>query len=133
MTRGEFNPGVYIRIIYTYIFLPSFRRLHRATQAALAKTAVRDYHPTLTKESTILVSALLANPSRADRYGHFQRIGASVVMSIVYGYPTLPSVHDKGVEDIETFNDHVGVSVDPGRFLVEVFPWMMYIPARSQV
>ncbi|KAI0251113.1 cytochrome P450, partial [Lactifluus subvellereus] len=31
-----------------------FRRLNRVAQAALTKTAVRDYHPILTKETTIL-------------------------------------------------------------------------------
>lgn len=119
---------------YLYLrLLLSFRRLKRAAQAALTKTAVQDYYPILTKETTILASALLTNPPRDDRHRHFRRTGASAIMSIVYDYPTLASLRDKAVEDIETFDHRVSQSALPGRFFVEMFPWMMYIPERSQI
>ncbi|KAI0301926.1 cytochrome P450 [Multifurca ochricompacta] len=93
------------------------RRLRRASQAALAKTAVRKYYSIQTREATMLASALLEN-------------GASVVMSILYDYPPLTSAHDKAIEGIEVYNDRMTRATSPGQYLVELFPWMMLIPKR---
>ena len=109
----------------------SWRRQRRAAQVALSKEAVRDFYPILTKEATLLVSALLTDSSSSDRMKHFQRTGTSVIMSILYDYPTLTSEHDQIIEKIDKYNKRVGRAGMPGNFLVELFPWMMYIPERS--
>jgi hypothetical protein len=108
----------------------SWSRQRRAAQAALNKEAVRDFYPILTKEATLLVSALLTSSSSSDRVKHFQRAGTSVIMSILYDYPTVISEHDTIVEEIDKYNKRVTYSARPGNFLVELFPWMMYIPER---
>ncbi|KAI9454042.1 cytochrome P450 [Lactarius psammicola] len=104
-----------------------WRRQRRAAQAALSKEAVRSFYPILTKEATLLVSALLTNN---DRIKHFQRVGASATMSILYDYPTLMSEHDTIIEEIDDYNKRVAYAAMPGNFLVDLFPWMMYIPER---
>ena len=71
-------------VLLTNKYRYSWRRQRRAAQAALNKEAVRNFYPTLTKEATLLVSALLTNSSSSDRVKHFQRIGTSVIMSILY-------------------------------------------------
>ena len=109
----------------------SWRRQRRAAQAALNKEAVRNFYPILTKEATILVSALLTNSSSSDRMKHFQRTGTSVIMSILYDYPTVISEHDKIIEEIDKYNTRIARAGMPENFLVELFPWMMYIPERS--
>ena len=51
-------------------------------------------------------------------------------MSIVYDYPTLESINDPAVKDIEDFILRISNSMKPGRYLVNIFPWMVYIPER---
>ena len=100
--------------------------MRRAAQEALTKTAVQRYHSTLTKEATILASAVLANPE--DRDQHFQRATASTMLSILYDFPTLTSARDKAVQEIDK-NVHQFLKA-VGTSFVEVFPWMTYIPER---
>jgi len=52
-------------------------------------------------------------------------------MSILYDYPTLETENDETLEEIHAFNNRTSKACAPGAHLVEVFPWMMYIPDRS--
>jgi hypothetical protein len=54
-------------------------------------------------------------------------------MSIVYDYPTLESMNDPGVKNIEDYTLRLSKALRPGRYLVDIFPWMMYIPERSWI
>jgi hypothetical protein len=81
------------------------------------------------KEATILISSLLTPSDNLEHEKHFQRLTASTMMSIVYDYPTVMSEHDPAVEKIEKYNHRL--SNTPGSYLVDVFPWMKYIPERS--
>lgn len=106
----------------------SWRRMRRSAHEALTKVAVQRYHPIQTKEATILVSALLANPA-STREQHFQRTAASTIMSILYDYPTLSSWQDGAVQDMNRASQGIaraGVWIT----LVEFFPWMLHIPQR---
>ena len=111
----------------------SWRRQRRAAQAALSKEAVQSFYPILTKEATLLVSALLTNSPSSDRLKHFQRAGTSVIMSILYDYPTIMSEHDTTIKKIDSYNKRAAYAATPGNFLVEFFPWMMYIPERLYI
>ena len=100
--------------------------MRRASHDALTKAAVQRYHPIQIKEANILVTSLLTNPE--DRKKHFMRAVASTIMAILYDYPTLASVHDNAIEDIER-NLHWSKQASTfGSFLVEFLPWMLYIP-----
>ncbi|KAI0298155.1 cytochrome P450 [Multifurca ochricompacta] len=127
MAQDFLNKGVLMSLMN---YDSRCRRLRRATQAALTKTAVLDYHSIQMKEATILTSAFLTNAPHHDWQKHFQRAGASVIMSILYDYPTIMSEHDDAIEGIETYNTTMMRAAAPGSFLVELFPWMMYIPKR---
>ena len=107
----------------------SWRRMRRAAQEALTKTAVQRYHPILTMQGTILASTLLDKPENRDQ--HFQRAVASTIVSILYDFPTLTSKQDNTVQDISrALNSSLRAAV--GTSLVEFFPWMVYIPQRSR-
>jgi hypothetical protein len=71
---------------------------------------------------------MLENPDASDN--HFQRSSASATMSILYDYPTLENEHDKNLIGILDFIDRMSAAVAPGAHLVELFPWMVHIPAR---
>ncbi len=113
----------------SYVFY-SWRRMRRAAQEALTKTAVQRYHPILTKEATILASTLLSNPENRDQ--HFQRVVASAVLSILYDLPSLTSKQDNVVQDISrTLNSSLRAAV--GTAFVDFFPWIIYVPQRSRI
>ena len=111
--------------------LNSLRRFRRASHEALKKRVIHNYHPIQMKESTILVSSLLRNSAIHNPDVHFKRLATSMIMSIVYDYPTILSGHDHAVEGIEKYNSRVALSMTVGSYLVDIFPWMKYIPARS--
>ena len=92
--------------------------------------AVRDYHPILCKEAFLLSFALLENSDALTK--HFDRFSASVIMSILYDYPTLQNEHDKNVTAIYAFIRHLSAAAVPGAHLVELFPWMIHIPERCE-
>ena len=71
---------------------------------------------------------MLENPEALDM--HFQRSSASATMSILYDYPTLENEHDKNLTGILDFIDRMSAAIAPGAHLVELFPWMVHIPAR---
>jgi hypothetical protein len=105
--------------------------MRRASHDALTKAAVQRYRPIQTKEANILVTSLLTNPE--DIKQHFVRAGASTIMAILYDYPTLPSAHNKAIEDIERnlhWSKQASASVS---FLIETFPWMLHIPQRYRL
>ncbi|KAF8490143.1 cytochrome P450 [Russula emetica] len=104
-----------------------WRRMRRAAQEALTKTAVQRYRPILTRQATILASALLNKPENRDQ--HFQRSVASTIVSILYNIPSLTSKQDNAVQDISrAVNSSLRAVV--GTSLVEFFPWMVYVPQR---
>ena len=107
--------------------------MRRAAHEALTKKAIQSYHPIQTKEATILVSSLLMPSANLKQDGHFKRLAASTIMSIVYDYPTIFSERDHGVEGIEKFNDRVGYALGMGSYFVDIFPWMKHIPERSSI
>ena len=104
--------------------------MRRGAHEALTKRAVQNYYPLQTKEATILASSLVASSGDVDLPKQFHRTGASTIMSIVYDYPTLESENDPAVKNIEDFMLRICDAMKPGRYLVNIFPWMMYIPER---
>ncbi len=103
--------------------------MRRTAQEAFTKPAVQRHHSTLTKEASILTSAILANPK--NRHQHFQRATASAILSILYDHPTLTSAEDKVVQEIAGNVDSL-LRAAVGTTLVEFFPWMMCIPKWSR-
>jgi hypothetical protein len=51
-------------------------------------------------------------------------------MSILYDYPTLKTEDDETLKEIHSWNDRASEAAAPGTYLVELFPWMMFIPDR---
>jgi len=43
------------------------------------------------------------------------------------------SEHDTIIEEIDSYNKRVAYAAMPGNFLVDLFPWMMYIPERLYI
>jgi len=110
------------------LFSCSWRRTRRAAHEMLTKVVVRDYHPIFRKEAILLAFAILKNAEGLDE--NIERSAASATMSILYDYPTLESEHDEALTRVHAFINHLSAAAAPGAHLVELFPWMIYIPER---
>ncbi len=53
-----------------------------------------------------------------------------MILSIVYGCPTITSDRDQTVDAINDFSKRIFRAAYPGAHLIEFFPWMRYIPSR---
>ena len=111
-------------------YLYSWRRIRRATHEALTKRVVQRYHPILMKEATIMVSSLVAPSVSLNPDKQYQRLAASIILSILYDYPTILSEHDHTLEKIDAYNLRLSKAAIPGSYFVDMFPWMIHIPER---
>ena len=51
------------------------------------------------------------------------------MLSIVYNISTVSSADDPTVTTLNRFNELFVEYTSPGKYLIEFFPWMLYIPA----
>jgi len=51
------------------------------------------------------------------------------MLSILYDLPTISSAHEPTVTNIHKFTEVFIDYATPGRYFVELFPWMKYIPS----
>ena len=53
----------------------------------------------------------------------------STILSVAYDHPTISSTDDPTVREVDTFSEIAVEYGLPGNYLVEFFPWMLYIPS----
>ncbi|KAH9965977.1 cytochrome P450 [Russula dissimulans] len=104
-----------------------WRRMRRASHEAFGKGLIKKFHATQTTEALLLASGLLDEPAKWHQ--HCCRASASMILSVLYGYPTLTSEQDHSVEAINHVGDRLTSAAYPGAHLVEFFTWMRYIPS----
>ncbi|KAH9987348.1 cytochrome P450 [Russula vinacea] len=71
-----------------------------AANEGFSKSSVKGFYETQITEAVLLASDLLVGPARWDQ--HLHRASASLILSVLYGYPTLRSEQDHilvGVKD----------------------------------
>ncbi|KAI0002868.1 cytochrome P450 [Russula compacta] len=105
----------------------AWRRMRRAANEGFNKSAVKAYHETQTKEAILMACDCLVKPAQWD--WHFRRAAASMILSVVYGYPTVRSEQDHTVEYINDLSDRLTSAGSLGAHLVDFFSWMQYIPS----
>jgi hypothetical protein len=102
--------------------------MRKASNEWFSKESVKQFHETQMTEAVILVSDSLAEPARLEQ--NYRRSSASMVLSVIYGQPPIKSEENHIVHLIDDFGDRLTRAAYPGAYLVEVFPWMQYIPSR---
>ncbi|KAH9049792.1 cytochrome P450 [Lactarius deliciosus] len=107
---------------------PLWRRMRRAAQESLSRSAVEFFKTTQFNEAIILASVLLDQPVRSDN--HLRRATASMITSITYDTPPIVSELDPGIKAINDFVARLMRAALPGAHFVEFFPWMRHIPSR---
>ena len=99
-----------------------------AADEKLTKSLIKGFHEQQTTEAVI--AALDRRSASAGWDGHLRRASASMILSVVYGHPTITSEQDLTVALINDFAKRVTSAARPGAHWVEPFPWMRYIPSR---
>lgn len=103
--------------------------MRRAAHEGFNVRASATYQPLQEKESTLLASHMLRNPTRWDE--HLKRSAASTVLSAVYGWLPIDTSADALVERINKLMERIIYACMPGAYLVEIFPSMLYLPEWS--
>jgi hypothetical protein len=102
--------------------------MRKAANEGFSSGSVKRFHERELTEAIILASDCLAKPAQWDK--NFRRKAASMILSVVYGYPAITSEHDRNVEVINDFAGRISHAAYPGTHLVEFFTWMRHIPSR---
>ncbi|TDL15532.1 cytochrome P450 [Rickenella mellea] len=102
-----------------------WRRMRRAANNGLSLKAAQEYTPLQEKEAIYLLHGLLHEKGNIDP--QLRRTAAATVLSAVYAYPPI-SIGDHLVEKVENYVDRMLKAALPGNYLVDIFPFMMYIP-----
>lgn len=88
-------------------------------------SAINNYIERQTRDSHVLLKELLSSPE--DFYTHIRKGVGSTIMKIVYGHE-VESFDDPYIQLVEEAIDYVGHATRPGAFMVEIFPWLRYVP-----
>ncbi|KAK0455666.1 cytochrome P450 [Desarmillaria tabescens] len=104
---------------------PNHKNYRRLLQSGLNARAVQVYTGILERELRILLDGLVSTPNNFSK--HFRRNSGAIVLDIAYGWP-VTSEDDYFVSLMEeAFVLHRQL-VQPGRWLVEVFPFLRFVP-----
>ena len=101
--------------------------MRRAAHEAFSGHVSARYEALQEKESAFLALNLLEDPEKWD--DHFRRSAASTMLCAVYGWFSIDSSADSIVDHIQGFMRRLLQACLPGKFLVDVFPAMLHLPA----
>ncbi|KAG7087818.1 hypothetical protein E1B28_013758 [Marasmius oreades] len=100
------------------------KRMRRAAQEAL--TNIKRYSHMHEREAYILCHQMLQEP---DYWGnHLSRASSSLMLGMIYGLPPMLDSLDPNIQRANVYVQEALAAAVPGAFLVELLPWMMYLP-----
>ncbi|TFK53064.1 cytochrome P450 [Heliocybe sulcata] len=102
------------------------KKLRRALHSQLQLKVVDTYEPIQMANAKNMLLDILQDPSHHQ--AHAKRYAASVIMSMAYGKTTPTSYSDPEVRSINKFTMRVGATIQPGKWMVDVFPLLRYVP-----
>ncbi|KAJ7453392.1 cytochrome P450 [Mycena latifolia] len=104
----------------------TWRRNRRLMNETFNAKAVRQYRPMEMTASRALLQRLLDRP---DAFlDHFYQLAGEVIMAVTYGINVLPS-NDPYITVAHAVAESAAVAAMPGRFLVNFFPSLKYVPS----
>ncbi|KAG8679557.1 hypothetical protein FRC09_018897, partial [Ceratobasidium sp. 395] len=105
---------------------PSHKRHRTLLHRALNSRVAPEYIPLQQHETRRFMRRLLENPGQFMEHVHL--MGASISIRIAYGYK-VQSTDDRFVESAEKFMAWLSDVTRPGRWMVDLFPALRYLPA----
>ena len=102
--------------------------MRKPVDEKFTRGSVKRFHEKQMTEAILQAHDWLIAPAKWDK--HLRRASASMIMSVIYGYPTITSEQDQTVDDINDLGDRVATAAGPGAHWVEFFPWLRHVPSR---
>jgi len=100
----------------------SFRRMFHTVVGT--RVNVDKFRETLEEESALMARRLLDDPGFD---GPVRKAVGAIILRISHGYRPKPN-NDPMVRIADQATDHLNLILSPGRFLVDVFPFLRFIP-----
>ncbi|KAG2018325.1 cytochrome P450 [Coprinopsis cinerea AmutBmut pab1-1] len=99
---------------------------HRKVFRQQAEHNVAAWHPVIKSQAIDFLKSVLATPENWSV--HVKQLFSATVVEITYGVKT-SSPEDPFTKDMNQVADGFGEAALPGRFLVDVFPFLKYVPS----
>ncbi|KZO93051.1 cytochrome P450 [Calocera viscosa TUFC12733] len=109
----------------------NWRRMRRATHEVLNPRSVSGFRDMQTEEAIVMVRGFLQYPD-VSLEKHFHRASRSIVWRAVYGGPPLVLNSNDTSERLEQLSFALFIAALPGKSLVDMFPFLRYLYARSK-
>ena len=102
--------------------------MRKAANEGFGKGSVKSFYEKQMTEAVLLACGCILRPAQWGH--HYRRAAASMILSVVYGYPPIMSEEDHTIKTVNDLANRVTRAAYPGTYLVEFFPWMRHIPSR---
>ncbi|KAF8581539.1 cytochrome P450 [Ramaria rubella] len=103
------------------------RLRRRLIHQVLNPRSVQVFWPAVELQTAKFLNRLLESPDLL--VDHIRHMVAATVLKISHGYTVLEAEKDPFVALAETALGQFSLSTAPGAFLVDVLPWLMYVPS----
>ncbi|KAJ7671682.1 cytochrome P450 [Mycena polygramma] len=110
---------------------PKYRRWKSLIQAGLNHTAALTYQPLQSIEASILMRDLLDLKTPLEYKNHLRRFVVSIIFCVAYGR-RIKSLSDSVVVQNMKTDGYFGKVHVPGKYLVESWPVLLYLPRFLQ-
>ncbi|KAJ7720782.1 cytochrome P450 [Mycena metata] len=103
---------------------PVYKKHRKAFQHSFNRREANSYQPVQTRENTLLLEKLLADPAKFD--SHLRITTGAIIMMIGLGYPI--TENDEFVRIAEASQLAMVSAARPGAYLVDLLPILKYVP-----
>ncbi|OAX31627.1 cytochrome P450, partial [Rhizopogon vinicolor AM-OR11-026] len=103
-----------------------FRRMRRVLHTHLQPKVAETYQPMQMSQAKKMVIDILDDPY--DFHNHVITYAATTIMKVAYGKDTPTTTADPAVKAVRRSLDRSHIDLRPGTFLVDVIPWLKYLP-----
>ncbi|KAF8128421.1 cytochrome P450 [Boletus edulis] len=102
-----------------------WRKHRKMFERQFRPVEAQTFWPLQQKEAHTLLRSIL--DSQEDLIEHLRHNSAAVIMNVIYGIEISPKA-DRYIEIAEKALEGMAKAAAPGAFLVDVFPWLKYVP-----
>ncbi|QRV76457.1 cytochrome P450 family protein [Ceratobasidium sp. AG-Ba] len=103
----------------------TFKRTRKLLYEGMNPKAVESFRPLQKKETIKFVQRLLGSPKNV--IGHIRQTAGASVIKLTFGYD-IKDQDDYFLNLAQKAVDMFSIATTPGMFLVDVFPWLKYLP-----
>ncbi|KAJ6508666.1 cytochrome P450 [Mycena sanguinolenta] len=107
-------------------YTDTWQKQKKLFHQSFRKEAIAAYHPILLRKVQDMLRSLLASPD--DYEEHVKVLTSAIIMAMIYGHD-VKSMKDRFVDLQQEAMRRLSESAVPGRFMVNIMPFLRHIPA----